>query len=90
MRVGLVIVGFRPASGITATEMADTYIYTDAVRHMVLSGSWCDRHLTNLISVGQFISLMALVELVSEGKSDVSIWSSVFPNVFPFPKLVSG
>ncbi len=46
--------------------------------------------LTDLDSVGQFISLVALVALKSEGKSDVSIWSSVFPNCFHFPNQVSG
>jgi hypothetical protein len=84
MRVGLVIVGLRPANGITATGMADTYIYTDAVRSPNLGRCWRDRHLTNFISVGQFISLVAQVALESEGGSDVSIWSSVFPNCFHF------
>ena len=49
-----------------------------------------DRRLTDFDSVGKFIVMVALVLLVSEGRSDVSISVFGVSKLFPFPNLVSG
>jgi hypothetical protein len=64
------------------------YLYegrgTTAVRHPGLRSGWHDRRLTDSDSVGNLIAMVALVVSASEGRSDVSIWSSVFPKCFHF------